>query len=220
MFDYNFSQQLTTKRQIILLLSMVIPTDPDILKDIYKKKRELEEEDYHKEELSSRYILRSYRPDVNYRMLFTQINALYPGFIMYYIDAYNEPAWQGLITYPLKEGYSDDLFVPSPSGISVINHLFQNWGYYTNGSIFDVYDGANDGNLKLIYNKNRHYIELNEKIAKFRRCVELFKNSDYTGLENEIDDIDELDVESIEGIGDINWRLGIQVDIHRRIECN
>ena len=61
---------------------------------------------------------------------------------------------------------------------------------------------------------------MNEKIAKFRRCVELFKNSDYTGLENEIDDIDELDVESIEGIGDINWRLGIQVDIHRRIECN
>ena len=35
MFDYNFSEQLTMKRQIILLLSMVIPTDPDILKDIY-----------------------------------------------------------------------------------------------------------------------------------------------------------------------------------------
>ena len=215
MFDYNFPQQLTMKRQIILLLSMVIPTDPDILKDIYKKKRELEAEDYHKEELSSRYILRSYRPDVNYRMLFTQINALFPGFIMYYIDAHNEPAWQGLITYPLKEGYSDDLVVPAPSGISVINHLFRNWGIYKYGSIFDIYDGPNDGNLKLIYNTNRHYIDLNEKITKFRRCVELFKNSDYTGLENEFDDVDD-----IEGIGDINWRLGIQVDIHRRIECS
>ena len=183
-----------------------------------KKKRDLEVEDYHKEELSSRYILRSYRPDVNYRMLFTQINALYPGFIMYYIDAYNEPAWQGLITYPLKEGYSDDLVVPAPSGISVINHLFRNWGIYKNGSIFDVYYGSNDGNLKLIYNTNRHYIDLNEKIAKFRRCVELFKNSDYTGLENEFDALDGID--DIEGIGDINWRLGIQVDIHRRIECS
>ncbi len=215
MFDYNFPEQLTMKRQIILLLSMVIPTDPDILKDIYKKKKELEIEEYYKEEISWRYILRSWRPDDKYRMLFTQINALYPGFIMYYIDAYNEPSWHGLITYPLKEGYSEELVYPAPSGISVINHLFQNWGYYIDGSIFDVYDGDNDGNLKLIYNTNRHYIELNEKITKFRRCVELFKNSDYTGLENELDDVDD-----IEGIGDINWRLGIQVDIHRRFECS
>jgi len=212
MFDYNFPEQLTMKRQIILLLSMVIPTDPDILKDIYKKKKELEIKEYHKEEISWRYILRAWRPDVNYRMLFTQINALIPGFIMYHIELDD---FYGLYTYPLKEGYSDDLVVPAPSGISVINHLFQNWGIHKYGSIYFQYEGDNDGKLKLVYNTNRHYIELNENITKFRRCVELFKNSDYTGLENELDDIDD-----IEEIGDINSRLGIQVDIYRRFVCN
>ena len=213
MFDYNFPEQLTMKRQIILLLSMVIPTDPYILKGIYKKKKELELEKYHKEEISWRYILRSWRPDVNYRMLFTQINALYPDFIQFLLDLDDD--FGGIYIHPLKDLYVEEIVCPAPSGISVINHLFQNWGYYIDGSIFDVYDGANDGNLKLIYNTNRHYIELNEKITKFRLCVELFKNSDYTGLENELDDIDD-----IEEIGDINWRLGIQVDIYRRIVCN
>ncbi len=215
MFDYNFPEQLTMKRQIILLLSMVIPTDPHILKGIYKKKKELEIEQYHKEEISWRYILRSWRPEDNYRMLFTQINALYPDFIQYYYAHYRDDDFGGIYIHPLKELYAEEIVCPAPSGISVINHLFQNWGYYIDGSIFDVYDGANDGNLKLIYNTNRHYIELNEKITKFRRCVELFKNSDYTGLENELDDVDD-----IEEIGDINWRLGIQVDIYRRIVCN
>tara|TARA_B100001989_G_C24457333_1_gene422282 strand:+ start:254 stop:898 length:645 start_codon:yes stop_codon:yes gene_type:complete len=214
MFDYNFPEQLTMKRQIILLLSLVIPTDPDILKDIYKKKKELEIEEYHKEEISWRYILRSWRPNDKYRMLFTQINALYPDFIQYHY-ALDDNDFGGIYIHPLKEMYTEELVHPAPSGISVINHLFQNWGYYIDGSIFDAYDGTNDGNLKLIYNTNRHYIEFNEKIAKFRRCVELFKNSDYTGLENELDDVDD-----IEGIGDINWRLGIQVDFHRRIVCN
>ena len=90
MFDYNFPEQLTMKRQIILLLSMVIPTDPDILKDIYKKKKELEIEKYHKEDISWRYILRSWRPNDKYRMLFTQINALYPNFIQYYYADYTD----------------------------------------------------------------------------------------------------------------------------------
>ena len=147
MFDYNFPEQLTMKRQIILLLSMVIPTDPDI--------------------------------------------------------------------HPLKEMYTEELVHPAPSGISVINHLFRRWGIHKYGSIYFQYDGDDDGKLKLVRNHNRHYIELNEKISRFRRCVELFKNADYTGLENELDDVDD-----IEQIGDINSRLGIQVDIHRRIECN
>ena len=215
MFDYNFPEQLTMKRQIILLLSMVIPTDPDILKDIYKKKKELELEEYHKEEISSRYILRFYRPDVNYRMLFTQINALYPDFIQYYYADYRDDDFGGVYIHPLEELYTEELVHPAPSGISVINHLFQNWGIHKYGSIYFQYDGDDDGKLKLVRNHNRHYIELNEKISRFRRCVELFKNADYTGLENELDDVDD-----IEQIGDINSRLGIQVDFHRRIECN
>ena len=197
MFDYNFPKQLTMKRQIILLLSLVIPTDPDILKDIYKKKKQLEIEQYHKEEISWRYILRSWRPDVNYRMLFTQINALYPNFIQYYYADYTDDDFRGVYIHPLKEMYTEELVHPAPSGISVINHLFQNWGIHKYGTIFDRYEGEYDGKLKLIYNTNRHYIEFNEKISKFRRCVELFKNADYTGLENELDDVDD-----IEGIGD------------------
>ena len=45
MYDYNFEERLTQKRLILLILSLVIPTDKYILKKIYNKKRELEVED-------------------------------------------------------------------------------------------------------------------------------------------------------------------------------
>ncbi len=45
MYDYNFPEQLTQERLTILLLSLVIRADTAVLKDIYKKKRELEHED-------------------------------------------------------------------------------------------------------------------------------------------------------------------------------
>ena len=48
MYDYNFEERLTQKRLTFLLLSLVIPTDNYILKNIYNKKRELEVEEYHK----------------------------------------------------------------------------------------------------------------------------------------------------------------------------
>jgi hypothetical protein len=102
MYDYNFPEQLTQERLILLLLSRVIPTETFILKDIYKRKKESEIEDdykvldmlrsmYHPEPrlgkgnggkinrehwAETRYISR------RYRKLSYQIRALYPGFIM------------------------------------------------------------------------------------------------------------------------------------------
>jgi hypothetical protein len=48
MYDYNFPEGLTQERLTLLLLSLVIPTETSILKDIYKKKKELEIVEYHK----------------------------------------------------------------------------------------------------------------------------------------------------------------------------
>ena len=43
MYDYNFPESLNQKRLTMLLLSLVIPTDTAVLKKIYKKKSELED---------------------------------------------------------------------------------------------------------------------------------------------------------------------------------
>ena len=45
MYDYNFPESITQEKLIFLLLSLVIPTDTDVLKDIYKKKRGLKYND-------------------------------------------------------------------------------------------------------------------------------------------------------------------------------
>jgi hypothetical protein len=52
MYDYNFSERLTQERLTLLLLSLVIPTDTVVLKNIYNKKKELETEDDHKDHKS------------------------------------------------------------------------------------------------------------------------------------------------------------------------
>jgi hypothetical protein len=48
MYDYNSPEGHTQERLTLLPLSIVMPTETSILQDIYKKKKELEIEEYHK----------------------------------------------------------------------------------------------------------------------------------------------------------------------------
>jgi len=146
MYDYNFPEQLTQERLIILLLSLVIPADTAVLKDIYKKKRELEHEDD-----SYRYPRgpcgwwnggERYCPDVigwerscnlwfrEFSKSLTLIGCLYPNFIMY---AKSEDL-DSFISYhqlndlhPLKKNN-----VMRDNGISVLNYIVDNWDSISN----------------------------------------------------------------------------------------
>ena len=122
MYDYNFEERLTQKRLTMLLLSLVIPTDKYILKKIYNKKRELEVEDL-------RYSLGvcTYRHLKMYRKICSQIRALYPGFIMYIIDSSNRVTDDVVHALPLttRKDPRWSPYTPTPSGVSVINHVFQ-----------------------------------------------------------------------------------------------
>ena len=122
MYDYNFEERLTQKRLTMLLLSLVIPTDKYILKKIYNKKRELEVEDL-------RYSLGvcTYRHLKMYRKICSQIRALYPGFIMYIIDSSNPVTDEVVHALPLTTCKDPKWspYSPTPSGVSVINHVFQ-----------------------------------------------------------------------------------------------
>ena len=122
MYDYNFEERLTQKRLTMLLLSLVIPTDKYILKKIYNKKRELEVEDL-------RYSLGvcTYRHLKMYRKICSQIRALYPGFIMYIVDSSNPVTDEVVHTLPLttRKDPRWSPYTPTPSGVSVINHVFQ-----------------------------------------------------------------------------------------------
>ena len=143
MYDYNFPKALTQERLTLLLLSIVIPTDTAVLKDIYKKKRELEDKDYsyrynrttngywdgkkwHKYDAITRG---KYMKIVSeYSKSLIMIGCLYPNFIMYangedwefpgitYSRVYN--------LYPLKEMIQE---YPLKNAVSVLNYIVDNW---------------------------------------------------------------------------------------------
>ena len=146
MYDYNFPEQLTQKRLTLLLLSLVIPTDTAVLKDIYKKKRELEDTDdscryprggpYGCRDLSlslslddewvtqceRRHWFREYSKSL------TLIRCLYPNFIMY---AKGEDLESPGITYsriynlyPLKKMIQE---YPLKNAVSVLNYIVTNY---------------------------------------------------------------------------------------------
>ena len=119
MYDYNFPEQLSTERLTLLLLSLVIPTDTAVLKDIYKRKKELEEQDDYTDQDKLRVL---YHPNpglvgvkINrlcwastrhmerkYCKICSQIRALYPGFIMYIIDSSNPVTDEVVHALPLS----------------------------------------------------------------------------------------------------------------------
>ena len=132
MYDYNFPTSLTAEQLTMLLLSLVIPTDNVVLKKIYKKKIELEIEDNHKDyamiekyRTCRYYVSGTNKVNILYRMLFTQIQSLYPGFIM--CDVTKDIA---VNTRPLTEWRANKITgkrskYPVPSGVSVINNIFR-----------------------------------------------------------------------------------------------
>ena len=144
MYDYNFSEQLSTERLTMLLLSLVIPTDTAVLKGIYKRKKRLEEQDDYTDQDKLRVL---YHPNpglvgvkINrlcwastrhmerkYCKICSQIRALYPGFIMYIIDSSNPVTDEVVHALPLTtcKDIKWSRYRPTPSGVSVINHIFQ-----------------------------------------------------------------------------------------------
>ena len=144
MYDYNFPEQLSTERLTLLLLSLVIPTETSILKDIYKRKKRLEEQDDYTDQDKLRAL---YHPNpglvgvkINracwastrhmerkHCKICSQIRALYPGFIMYIIDSSNPVTDVVVHALPLTTCKDPkwSLYSPTPSGVSVINHIFQ-----------------------------------------------------------------------------------------------
>ena len=140
MYDYNFPEQLTQERLILLLLSIVIPADTAVLKDIYKKKRELEDNDD-----SYRYPRgpygwwnggERYCPDDEWEgwcnlwsrefsKSLTLIGCLYPNFIMY---AKSEDADPFISYYQLNDLHSlKKNNTMRDNGISVLNYIVDNW---------------------------------------------------------------------------------------------
>jgi hypothetical protein len=144
MYDYNFPEQLSTERLTMLLLSLVIPTETAVLKDIYKRKKRLEEQDDYTDQDKLRVL---YHPNPGLvgvkinrfcwastrhmeRMhcnICSQIRALYPGFIMYIIDSSNPVTDEVVHALPLTTCKDPKWspYSPTPSGVSVINHVFQ-----------------------------------------------------------------------------------------------
>ena len=197
MYDYNFPESLTAKQLTILLRPLAIPTEIVVLKQIYKKKKELEIEEYHKEvkDISEQngWIVDGFKSTC------IQINALYPNFIMYSMEFDWSEEENIVYTYPLNE-FRGSGWPSAPSGIRVINHIFKYWTEWYS-------DQAKNTLFKIQYNYNNTYEELNEKISHFRRWETLLHDS--SDPEMLYNDIIEL-----------NEDYGIRVDDLLYIECN
>ena len=125
MYDYNFPEQLTQERLTLLLLSLVIPTDTAVLKDIYKKKRELEDDScrYPRGPWRQRQVTGLARREFSKSL--TLIRCLYPNFIMY---AKSEDADPFISYYQLNDLHSlKKNNVMRDNGISVLNYIVDNW---------------------------------------------------------------------------------------------
>lgn len=184
MYDYNFPQQLNQKRLTLLLLSLVIPTDTIILQNIYKKKRELEVEDYKNSEDWS--IMADCGREV-LRKASLQIQALYPGFIMY------DSEWQvsNLYTHPLV-------------GIKIINHLFTYWiRDEKSGKIKDACEekltpfSVVSGPLSISCER------FSETLSEFRNIADIIKAYGSFAVGDDVIYTD---------LSDLNYDIGISVD--------
>jgi len=208
MYDYNFPEGLTQERLTLLLLSLIIRTDTSILQDIYKKKKELEIEEYHREiqDISEQngWILDGFKN------VSRQIQALFPGFIMYNID--NAIAPDGTLehTHPLTECTYIDPYegrsFTSPLGVDIINYVFEKWYHHNNRFTNDKY--------KIIYNHSKTYMDFSKRLKDFKRCADLLDNFDL--VEYKWPNDHNLVFESIE---ELNNEIGIQVNQYGDIMC-
>ena len=202
MYDYNFPEGLTQERITLLLLSLVIPTDTSILQDIYKKKKELEIEEYNKgiQDISEQngWIL-----DGN-KNVFRQIQSLFPGFIMYNIENAIAPEETYKETQPLTEcEYRVPIasFYTSPSGVDIINFVFEKWYHHNNRFTNDKY--------KIVYNHSKTYRDFSKRLKEFKLCADTLNNLD-------IEPDESFPYESIE---DLNYEIGIHVNQYGDIVC-
>ena len=157
MYDYNFPEQLTQKKLTLLLLSLVIPTETVVLKDIYKMKQELEKEEVRREG----EILKPIPKEVNF---LRQVRCLHPGFILYQSDEgeghpitvevnplKNLPLadWFSAEGYGLEGPLEIELFTKklenrfSPRGIDIVNQIFTE--YTKHNDISQPHSGYSDG---------------------------------------------------------------------------
>lgn len=95
---------LSAKAQIYLLLHLVCPVNREILDDIYKLKCQYEDDEKRESLVYNKHKYKDvYNYDIN---ITTQINALYPYYIMY----------NGRRLYPLNTKYTDNI-----SGVYILN---------------------------------------------------------------------------------------------------
>ena len=209
MYDYNFPEQLTQERLTLLLLSLVIPTDTSILQDIYKKKKELEIEEYHKgiQDVSEQngWILDGFKN------VSRQIQSLFPGFIMYNIENAISPEEIITNTHPLTEykyidPYEGGSFYTSPSGVDIINFVFEKWYQHNNRFTNDKYN--------IVYNHSKTYRDFSKRLNDFKRCADLLDSFDL--VEYKWPNEHNLVFETIE---ELNNEIGIQVNQYGDIVC-
>jgi hypothetical protein len=182
MYDYNFPQQLNQKRLTLLLLSLVIPTDTIILQNIYKKKRELEVEDYKNSEDWS--IMADCGREV-LRKASLQIQALYPGFIMHSIIPYR---------YRCTDRFS---------GIKIVNHLFTYWVRdEKSGKIKDACEEKLTPFCVVSGNNSVSCETFSESLSKFRNIAWFIEEYGVYGLDYDI----------YSSIDELNYDIGVTVE--------
>jgi hypothetical protein len=183
MYYYNFPQQLNQKRLTLLLLSLVIPTDTIILQNIYKKKRELEIYDYKN---SENWSIMADRGREVLRKASLQIQALYPGFIMY------DSEWQD------RYIYTDPLV-----GIKIINHLFTYWVRdEKSGKIKDACEEKLTPFSVVSGNNSISCETFSETLSKFRRVAGIIEEYGVYGLDYDI----------YSSIDELNYDIGVTVE--------
>ena len=207
MYDYNFPEQLNQKRLTLLLLSLVIPTEMVILQNIYKKKKELEiNYDYNDaQELS---IMADEGRCALYKVSL-QIQALYPGFIMYGAkrEFHHLP---GVYTSPLIEVKMDKWTIPK--SVDVINHLFTYWVRDTNqDGIKNVCEERLTPFSVISANPEIDIKTFSETLSKFRNIAEII---DRDGSFS-IDDVEDF----YTSMHQLNYDEGICVDRLGGIYC-
>ena len=184
MYDYNFPEQLNQKRLTLLLLSLVIPTDTVILENIYKKKKELEVNYDYTDEKELLIMANRGREVLGKASL--QIQALYPGFIMYSSE------WQNshIYTHPLV-------------GIKIINHLFT---YWVKGEKSEKTKDVCEEKLlpfSIVSSNNSVSCErFSETLRKFRNIAGIIEEYGVFGLDYDI----------YSSIDELNYDIGITVD--------
>ena len=191
MYDYNFPEQLNQKRLTLLLLSLVIPTETFILEDIYKKKKKLEiKYDYSDEQ---ELLIMANRGREVLEKVSLQIQALYPGFIMYSSD------WQQshIYTHPLV-------------GIKIINHLFTYWVRdEKSGKTKDICEEKLTPFSVVSGNNSVSCERFSETLRKFRNISGIIEEYGTFGLDYDI----------YTSIDELNYDIGITVDENLNISC-